>query len=248
MIASRLKEILKAGARRRAIVGLDGRALPSDHGGVRLDELAKRLSDRGRIGLSPELCDKLKLKPEEATRANLKAMEDDDQGFLGVYLLGAYVVEDTDVWGDGEIYWYSVPVHLDKKGPSELGSDLRAPTGAPPHKVGSLEWMQNFSLGDPPLLTLIPPDDEIAACVLRIAFYDDDGERANMPQAMTAGLTALANCFRRTLPGAAQIILPVREAIYKSLVLMTTTSSSIRISSSAAASARGSARGSSARK
>jgi hypothetical protein len=184
---------------------------------VRLDDLAKRLSDRGRIGLTPELGDKLKLKSEDATRANLMAMEDEAQGFLGIYLLGAYVVDDTDVWGDGEIYWYSIPVHLDRKGRATWDPILGLPTGMAPHRVGSLEWMQNISLADPPLLSMIPPDDELAACVMRLAFYDDDGEAANLPAAMSAGLGVLAGCSREPLSGADQIIMPVRDAIYKSL-------------------------------
>jgi hypothetical protein len=183
----------------------------------RIDHLAKALSDPGRIGMSPELAGKLGVPPEDALRGRLLSEQEDDRGHFGVYLLGAYVVDDTDVWGDGEIYWWAIPALVDKKGRATWGATIGLPSGAPPHKVGSLEWMTSFSLGDPPLLTLIPPSDEVASCVIRLAFYDDDGELADVPRAIGAGLEMLSGFTHEPLPGPDQVILPVREAIFKSL-------------------------------
>ena len=52
--------------------------------------------------------------------------------------------------------------------------------------------MTNLPLQDPPLLALIPPSEDVAAAVVRVGFYDDDAERADVPRAMTAGLEMLA--------------------------------------------------------
>ena len=188
----------------------------ADHRGVRLDDLARKLSDRTRIGLTPDLCAELGVRTEDATRGLLLAQEDDEHGHLGVYLLGAYVVDDTDLWGDGEIYWWSIPVLVDKAGKATTSPLAGLPTGMPPHKCGSLEWMTNLSLADPPLLAVLPPDDELAACVLRLAVYDDDREPANLPLALSAGLEALAG-LPRVLPSADQVIAPVRDAIFAAL-------------------------------
>ena len=68
-----------------------------------LQEIAARLADTNRIGLSPQLAEKLKLPPAETLRGQLMALCDDDRGPLSVSLLAVYVVDDTDLWGDGEI-------------------------------------------------------------------------------------------------------------------------------------------------
>jgi hypothetical protein len=91
------------------------------------------------------------------------------------------------------------------------------PNGAAPHKVGSHEWMTNLSLKDPPLLAVIPPEERIVGCTIRLGFYDDDGKPANLPGALTAGLGAFADVTEDPLPAAEQIIAPVRTAIFKSL-------------------------------
>lgn len=182
-----------------------------------LDDLAKRLADPARLGMTPAIAEKLKLKSEDATRGELMAMSDDARGPLGVYLLAVYVVDDTDVWGDGEIYWWSIPVVVDKANKARWSPIYGLPTGAAPHRTGSLEWMTNVSLKDPPLLAVIPPEDEVAACVVRLGLYDDDATPANVPEALGQGLETLAMCKREGLVGAEQIIVPVREAIYKSL-------------------------------
>lgn len=182
-----------------------------------LDDIAARLADTSRIGLNEDLAKKLGIVSAEATRGRLMAQTEADRAHLGVYLLATYVVDDTDFWGDGEIYWWSIPV-IGRAGGKVRKEPLAGlPTGEPPHKVGSLEWMTNISLAQPPLLAVIPPDDEVETCVLRLGFYDDDGAKADLPKAIGAGLAAYAEISSTDLHGAEQIILPVREAIYKSL-------------------------------
>jgi len=182
-----------------------------------LDELAKRLADTERPGMSAAIAEKLKLKSEEVVRGQLMAMSDGDRGPLGVYLLAIYVVDDTDLFDDGEIYWWSIPVLADKQGKVSWSPVSGLPAGGAPHKCGSLEWMTNLSLKDPPLLAVIPSDDEIAACVIRIAVYDDDGKPADLAAALGEGYGALAGCMREGLAGPGQIITPVRDGIYRSL-------------------------------
>lgn len=184
---------------------------------MNLDELAKRLSDTGRIGLDATLPQKLGIVSADATRGRLMAQADDTHPYLGVYLIAAYVVDDTDFWGDGEIYWWSIPVMVEADKKVQKNPLHGIPNGMPPHKVGSLEWMTNISLKEPPLLAVIPPDDRITACTIRLAVYDDDGAAADLPAAMTAGLEALAAISNEALPGPEQIITPVRDAIWKRL-------------------------------
>lgn len=184
---------------------------------MKLDEIAQRLSNREHIGLNEELATKLGIASEAATRGRLMALSDLERSFFGVYLLSAYVVNDTDFWGDGEIYWWSVPAMVGADGTVVKNALYGLPNGAPPHKVGSHEWMTNLSIKDPPLLALIPPEDRIAACTIRVAFYDDDGKPANMTAAMTAGLGAFASITEDPLPSAEQIITPVRQAIFGGL-------------------------------
>jgi hypothetical protein len=181
------------------------------------DELAKCLADRARLGLDAALADKLKIPSEDVVRGQLMAMSDDDRGPMSVLLLAIYVVDDTDVWGDGEIYWYTIPVLIDAAGNARWSPVSGLPSGAPPHKCGSLEWMTNISLAAPPVVAVVPPDEDIAACVVRLAIYDDDKAPADLRAALAHGYEALAACAREGLPGAQQIVLPVREAIHKSL-------------------------------
>lgn len=182
-----------------------------------IDELAAQLANRDRIGLTPELADRLKVRPADAMRGQLLAMSDGVNNPLGIYILGVYVVDDTDFWGDGEIYWWSIPVLVDGNGKASWSALSGLPAGAPPHSVGSLEWMTSISLKDPPLLAVIPPNEEISSCVIRLAFYDDDGALADVPKAMTAGYETLAACLSEDLPGPDQVITPVRQAIWTSL-------------------------------
>jgi hypothetical protein len=184
---------------------------------MNLDALAKQLADTSRLGMTPELADKLKLKSEDIFRGQLMAITDGDKGPMGVYLLAVYIVDDTDLFDDGEIYWWSVAALVDKSGKASWSPLSGLPAGGAPHKCGSLEWMTNVSLKEPPLLAVIPADDDTAACVLRLGVYDDDKKPADMKLAMTAGYSALSNILREGLPGATQITGPVAEAIYKSL-------------------------------
>jgi hypothetical protein len=182
-----------------------------------LEDLARRLSDTNRIGLNPELAKRLGLASEDVTRGRLMAQLEGDASHLGVYIVACYVVDDTDFWGDGEIYWWTIPTIVDQAGQVSKNSLCSLPTGQAPHKVGSLEWMTSFSLADPPLIAVIPPGNEVAACVIRVAFYDDDGAAADVPKALTAGLEMLADLSDEPLSGPEQIILPVRHAIWTSL-------------------------------
>jgi hypothetical protein len=181
------------------------------------DELAQVLSDPKRIGLTPENAAKLKLASADVTRGQLLAQMEGNLSYLGVYLLGAYVIDDTDFFGSGQIYWWSIPAMVDKSGKVAWSPLHGLPTGAAPHKVGSNEWMTNFALDAPPLLALIPPTEEVGACVLRVGFYDDDGAVANVPKAIADGLGALASISQNPLQGVENVLSPVREAIWKSL-------------------------------
>ncbi len=183
-----------------------------------LEELARKLADKSRLGMTPTLADSLKLKSEEVVRGQLMAMSDGPRGPLGVYLLAIYVVDDTDLFDDGEIYWWSIPVLVDRKGGARWSPESGLPAGAPPHKCGSLEWMTNLSLQEPPLLAVIPSDEDVAACVVRLGIYDDDKKPADLGLALSEGYDALSKCKREGLQGAAQVITPVREAIQRALV------------------------------
>lgn len=180
-------------------------------------ELAHRLATTSRVGLDEALSKQLGLPSEDATRGRLMGEQEGDLAHLGVYLLATYVVDDTDFWGDGEIYWYSIPAHVDREGKTQKSVLHTLPNGMPPHKVGSLEWMTNLSLNEPPLLAVIPPTEDLASLVLRFCVYDDDGAVADFPKAMGAGFAAWGEISKDPLPGAEQIITPVRDAIFKAL-------------------------------
>ncbi|MCU0692972.1 MAG: hypothetical protein MUF54_16365, partial [Polyangiaceae bacterium] len=182
-----------------------------------IDELAFKLIDRTRIGLSDELAEKLNVLPGDTVRGRLLATTEGNDGPLGIYLLSAYVIDDTDFWSDGEIYWWSIPVMKRRDGTVSWSTMTGLPAGAKPHDVGSQEWMTNFSLADPPLIAVVPNDDDITECVIRIAFYDDDGALADVPKAMGEGYRALSSCEPSGLTGPQQIIAPVRDAIFRSL-------------------------------
>ena len=78
--------------------------------------------------------------------------------------------------------------------------------------------MTNISLNDPPLLAVIPENEDVVACVVRLAIYDDDKKPADLPAALAAGYEALAPCKREGLPDPSQIITPVRDAIFRALL------------------------------
>ena len=182
-----------------------------------LQDLAKRLADEHRVGLTPELLKRLDIATEDVTRGRLMAQLEGDHGHLGVYLIACYVVDDTDFWGDGEIYWWSIPAIVNQDGTVTKNPLHGLANGADPHSCGSLEWMTNFSLANPPLLAVIPPGDDVSSCVIRLGVYDDDGAAANVPAAIQAGFEALAEVSPEPLPGPEHVIAPVRSAIWKSL-------------------------------
>lgn len=181
-----------------------------------IQELASRLASTTRTGMTPELAKKLKLRDTDTFRGQLLGMSTETNGPLGVYLVGVYVVDDTDFWSDGEIYRWTIPVLGDKNGKARWSALSGLPEGDPPHDVGSHEWMTNIHLNDLPLLAVIPPDPDIDSCTIRMAFYDDDGALADVPKAMGAGYEALAAC-QHVVSGPDQIIQPVRHAIFTSL-------------------------------
>jgi hypothetical protein len=184
---------------------------------MKLETLVRHLSNPMRVGLTPELFAKLGVAEAEVTRGRLLAQIEQGHSHLGVYLLGIYVVDDTDFWGDGEIYWWSIPTLLDAAGKARRDPLAGLPLGDAPHKCGDHEWLTNVSLSDPPLLAVIPPGDDVSSCVIRLGIYDDDGEKADVPTALTAGLEALAAVSAEPLPGADHLMTPVRDAICQSL-------------------------------
>ena len=181
------------------------------------DDVARRIADPKAIGLTEELAKKLKIRDPDVTRGQLMS-EADERGHVGVYFLAAYVIDDTDLIGKGEIYWWSIAVLGDSDGSVTWNAKLGLPSGAAPTKCGDKEWLKSLSLADPPLLALIPPGDEYAACLIKFALYDDDGAVADVPKAMTAGLTALAGLpLEYPLGKPEAIFQPVRHAIFESL-------------------------------
>lgn len=182
------------------------------------EELGAKLASRTRIGFSDELAEKLGVKSEEAIGGALLSVTDGQKGVFGVYLLAVYVIDDTDFWSDGEIYWWSIPVLETKTGGVTWSATYGLPNGAPPHPCGDLEWMTNIALKDPPLLAVIPQTDaEVVVSTIRVAIYDDDGAIADFPKSMAAGYEALAACKPTGLSGASAIVGPVRNAIFKTL-------------------------------
>jgi hypothetical protein len=182
-----------------------------------LEELAGILSDPKHIGMDEDLAKRLGIASEDVTLGRLMAQLEGDASHLSVYLLACYVVDDTDFWGDGDIYWWSVPAIVDMEGKVIKDPLSGLPNGERPHKVGSLEWMTNISLAEPPLLAVIPPGDAVTCCVIRLGFYDDDRLPADVPAAIKAGLEAYAALPAEPLSGPEQLTGPVRDAIWKSL-------------------------------
>jgi len=184
---------------------------------MNLDELAKNLSDPTRIGLNDELAKKLGVLDADVTRGRLLSQTEEIRGHLQVLFLACYVIDDTDFFGDGEVYWWSIPAMVDDEGKVSCNPLHGLPNAMPPHKCGDHDWMTNLSLAKPPVWAVIPPTDEVEQCVIRIGIYDDDRDPADMGAAMTAGLEALANVSSEPLSGAQHIVNPVRDAIYERL-------------------------------
>ena len=181
-----------------------------------LEDLARALSAEARPGTDPELAKKLGLRAADATRGALLA-EVDGRSHLAVELLGCWVVDDTDLFGKGEIYWWSIATTLDRRGESSWSALTGLPRGAAPEKVGSRSWMSEPSLGKRALVGVVPPGDDVAELVVRLGFWDDDGKPADVPAALAAGLAKLADLPRTAPGGAARVIGPVRQAIFDAL-------------------------------
>jgi hypothetical protein len=180
------------------------------------DDLARRLSNPQQLGLDAELTTKLKVKDESVTRGQLVA-DVDERGHVGVYFIAAYVIDDTDMFGDGEIYWWSIPLLGDPDGKVYWNARVGLPTGAAPVKCGSNQWFKGVSLATPPLLALVPPTDDAIACLIKFGMYDDDLTKADLPKAMKAGLEALAEIPPYPMAKPEAFFDPIRTAIWNAL-------------------------------
>lgn len=182
-----------------------------------LDEVAQQLADTARIGLTPELAQKLKVRSVDATKGQLMAASDGDSGPVTISLLAIYVIDDTDFWDRGEIYWWSIPVLKHANNTFSWSYLSGLPNGREPVKVGDKEWMSSLDLKTHPLLAVVPSDESISACVIRFGLYDDDKTPANLPAAMTEGHQFLASCMQENIPSLDHVVAPTRDAIYRSL-------------------------------
>ena len=106
---------------------------------MKLDAIAKALSNPEQLGLTPSLMKSIGVQSEDATHGRLLAQLDADPSHLTINMLAAFVVDDTDVWGDGEIYYWCIPTMVNKEGQVQRNPLYGLPSGAAPHKVGSLE-------------------------------------------------------------------------------------------------------------
>jgi hypothetical protein len=181
-----------------------------------LEDLAKLLSDPKRIGLDGDLVKQLRIADEDVTKSRLRAQREDDRAHKALHLLGAYVVDDTDAIGKGEVYWWAIPMLGDSDGKITWNALAGIPTGAAPEKVGSHEWMK-FPLKQPPLLLTIPPSDDVVAGFVHLAFFDDDWEPAKLPPAIAAGLRALGE-LKMPIDTPENFVAPIRKAIFESLL------------------------------
>lgn len=182
-----------------------------------LNALAKHLSDRERLGLTEVLSGKLGIPSEDVTRGRLLAQVEGEAGHLVVQFLACFVIDDTDFFGDGEIYWWAIPVLVDAHGKVTKNALHGLPSGMPPHRCGDQEWMTNIPLDNPPVWAVIPPGDDVSSCVIRVGIYDDDGDLADLGGALCEAMEAYAVISEQPLSGADQIIQPVRDAIYAHL-------------------------------
>ena len=181
-----------------------------------IDDLARVLSDTTRIGLDADLAKALRIADEDVTRARLRAQINDGRGPVSIHLLGAWVKDCRDAIGKGEVYWWSIPMVARTNGAVQWDPLCGLPSGAPPFSVGNESWLESISLKDPPLLGVVSQEDDIAAAVIHLAFYEDDWAPAVLAPALKAGMTALAE---NTAPAANAdaLVKPVREPIWTSL-------------------------------
>lgn len=180
-----------------------------------LDDLARTLSDTKRIGLDDDLAKQLRLADESVTKTRLEAQLEEGQAFRTVHVLGAWVEDDTDVIGKGEVYWWAIPMLGNTTGKVLWTPLCGLPTGVPPEKVGDKQWMKGFDLANPPMVVAIPPNPDYAAAFVHFGFFDDDWAPAKLAPAMKAGLTALAELKGADSPEGFSG--PIRKAIFDSL-------------------------------
>jgi len=181
-----------------------------------LDDLARTLSDPKRIGLDDDLAKELRLADESLTKTRLEAQLEDGKSFRTVHLLAAWVEDDTDIIGKGEVYWWAIPMLGNASGKVLWSPLCGLPTGVPPESVGSKSWMKGFDLAKPPMLVAIPPSEDYAAAFVHIGMFDDDWAPAKLAPAMKAGLSALAS-VKGALESSEAFSAPIRKAIFDSL-------------------------------
>lgn len=181
-----------------------------------LDDLARTLSDPKRIGLDEDLGKQLRLADEAVTRTRLDAQLEEGKGFRTVHILGAWVEDDTDIIGKGEVYWWAIPMLGNASGKVVWSPLCGLPTGVPPERVGSKEWMKGFPLAKPPMIVAIPPSEDYAAAFVHLGFFEDDWAPAKLAPAMKAGLSKLAE-IKAPADGPEPFSAPIRKAIFDSL-------------------------------
>lgn len=181
-----------------------------------LDDLARTLSDTKRIGLDDDLVKGLRLGDESVTKMRLEAQVEEGKPFRTVHLLAAWVEDDTDIIGKGEVYWWAIPMLGNATGKVVWNPLCGLPTGVPPESVGSKSWMKGFDLAKPPMIMAIPPSEDFAAAFVHLGFFDDDWAPAKLAPAMKAGLTVLSE-VKGPADSPELFSAPIRKAIFDSL-------------------------------
>jgi hypothetical protein len=162
-----------------------------------IDDLARLLADKTRPGLTPEVLEKLKILDEDVMRARLEAQAAEQGSHVTIHLLAAWVEDCRDAVGKGEVYWWTIPMLGGTDKAIRWNAMCGIPTGAGPIAVGNKEWLPGLTLKNPPLIAVIPPSDTVAACIVRVGFYEDDWAKAEVASGLRVGMEALGNA---TLP------------------------------------------------
>lgn len=136
---------------------------------------------------------------------DLGAAMDRAGALFGVYLLAVYVIDDADLFGDGEVYWFSIPALVSGDG-GETRPSFAMPRGARPVRCGSKQWLSSVSLARPPLLAVVPDMDEVDALAIHLGLFDDDGKPADVER-------ALGDAARLEEPLLEQIALATHRAL-----------------------------------
>ena len=179
------------------------------------DDLAHELSRTDRPGLDDALTAKLKIVDADITRARLRSQASDGRAHVVVHLLGAWVEDCRDI-GKGEVYWWSIPMLGGTDGKIRWNALAGLPNGAQPVSVGNNSWLGGISLDKPPVLAVASPDEDVAAVMVRIGFYEDDWAPALLGPALKAGMTVLGE-YKEPSKDVDGFVLPIRQAIYDSL-------------------------------